>query len=320
MRKYTRRRKLTKVKPRIGTQYGGAVHSLPDVQSGMKYKEFISKYDVFYIVAHGMYVDTSYKVPSNTFLLNMAPSGYICMHNEKVEQIFYEETSGEGNNAGLYATSFWDFIQNPVGTKHDPYLPVYDPKQAPTNMNIKTAIYEPDDNVPDQELIFQNHGFFGGIGVFKVPIPEHILKLKLKNSDTIMKLKRKEIELLQKENTTVSVNMIMPIVDTIIKSELTKMDSHFLNLKQNLFGPILNRRERSGVDEPHKIHLSELLMQPELNSNPGKKRLFIIQSCRNIPYNATISATEMATKLRDIRRRSITLRKYAIPSGASGGL
>lgn len=79
MRKYTHRRKIVKVnvKARTRTRYGGAIHSLPDVQSGMKYKEFITKYDVFYIVAHGMYVDTPYKVPSNTFLLNMAPSGYI---------------------------------------------------------------------------------------------------------------------------------------------------------------------------------------------------------------------------------------------------
>lgn len=310
MRTYTRRRKPAKVKSRTRTRYGGAVHILPDVQPGMKYRDFIANYDVFYIAAHGMHVDTQYKVPLNTFLLNMAPSGYICMHNEKVEQIFYKETSGEGNNAGYYDRSFWDFIKNPSGTKHEPYLQVYDPKQVPTNMNIKTAIYEPGDNVSEQELTFKNHGFFGGIGVFKVPIPEHILKLKLKNSQTIMELKRK---------TSMSVNVLMHGLNPIIESELTKLDRQFLNLKQNLFGPILDRRERSGIDKPYRIYLSELLMQPELNPNPEKKRLFIIQSCRNTPYNATISATEMEDKLRDIRRRSIILRKYELPSGASGG-
>lgn len=279
----------TAVQPRVGTR------------KKTRLEMFNDEYDVFFIAAHGTLLqDSNYVVPPDTYISNLSASGCELVHNEELERVFYSISSGNNEssaNTYSYDTDFWNYLTTPK----------YNTKIKPNNNSSKptTSIYEPGDSVPDNSLSFLNTIFFGGIGIFKVPIPEYVLTTK-------KRLAKKFIDALDTLHSRKQLRVTpqgLPVFTKEFQYFLDDLSVEFIRTTGNLFHPIL-KRQGPEVVNPFECTLSKLLKEPELQPAPGKKRLIILQTCRGLsvkPNRITLSR---------IRRSSLNRRKYTMPPSA----
>ncbi len=337
--RHTRRVKRTRVKRTKRSRrrlQGGSVHKLPNINTIAtnsrakrisKLKEFESKYDVFFIVAHGAILPTkSYTVPSapETYILNLSASGCDLTHNERLERIFYGNTNDNSiniMNSGDYEAYFWNFLNPEYTAKNKPIF--FNPNDPTANIEgqEKTAIYTPGEQVPDNSLEFINRDFFGGIGVFKVPIHPIVLQKKIKFSkdfdiemNKLIDDNKLSIPNYGKDSTKMTpqeiqarnaaIEQLKPQLSTFVKEK----DKEFINLEGNRFKTILERRNRQGKRTPYSMNLSELIQEPELQPGPGKKRLIILQTCRGF-YGLRIASSILPIYKQQVRAASIGRRR-----------
>lgn len=278
-------------KRRVTRRKGGAIDKLPDVTDAMTLVEFESKYDVFYIRAHGGLLSTQFTVPRNTYLLHSVPSTLSCtfpVDDERLDRFYKPEGRYNASNSyGIIEPNetddhFMKFVKNPKSLFEYTYskrnlaeFHRFNDDRIPA----RTSIYEPYDSVNDITLQFYSHSVVssaeGGVthfiapGIFKIPI-----------SNGIKKLRDNYLEVINSLRTS-------PHID----SELEKVDRDFISKKENLLHLIANK-------DKYTVELSELLSMPQLQPAKGKKRLVIIHACKSAP-----SATEKEKKA--VRRRSI---------------
>lgn len=241
---------------------GGAINKLPGIPNGMKLRDFLSKWDVFYIRAHGGLLESKFKVPNNTYILHTVPSSLACTFRVNSEQLdkFYE-----GNDDTLgFEDEFMEFIEEPRSVF--PFIYKNIPKME--HLPDVTSIYEPDDRVYDVTLSFASHTVreenmaSGGVthfivpGIFKLPMSTEV---KRERNAGVRNIARK---------------LGMP--RDKLQEELTKKDREFIELRSNLLKEIMKRNPGR-----HQFDLSEILRQPELQAAPGKKRFIIVHACKS---------------------------------------
>jgi hypothetical protein len=242
---------------------GGAINKLPGIPKGMKLRDFLSKWDVFYIRAHGGLLPSKFKVPNNTYILHTVPSSLACTFRVNSEQLdkFYE-----GNDETLgFEEEFMEFIEDPRSVF--PFIYKNVPKKA--NLPDITSIYEPDDKVYDVSLSFASHTVrdenmaSGGITHFIVP---GIFKLPM------------SAEVKRERNAgfrNITSKLDMP--RNRLQEELTKKDREFIAQKSNLLKGIIARNPGK-----YNYDLSEIISQPELQASAGKQRFIIVHACKSI--------------------------------------
>ncbi len=242
---------------------GGAINRLPGIPKGMELRDFLSKWDVFYIRAHGGLLPSKFKVPNNTYILHTVPSSIACTFRVNSEQLdkFYE-----GNDDTLgFEDEFMEFIEEPRSVF--PFIYKNVPKKE--NLPDVTSIYEPDDKVYDVSLSFASHTVraenmaSGGIthfivpGIFKLPMSAEVKRER--NAGV--------------RNITSKLNMPR----NRLQEELTKKDREFIAQKSNLLKGIIARNPGK-----YNYDLSEILSQPELQASAGKQRFIIVHACKSV--------------------------------------
>lgn len=232
---------------------GGKVNVLPD--AGDTYEELMSKYNIFYIGAHGCIEGLRrVEVPPDTFILNTASSGQTCGKEFELFDLIYETDNFKKADTFRY-------LKEPK-TKDK----IIHPERSP-------PYYEPGDIMYDTKLTFNNHvsqesAIIVDTGIFKIPIRKEIygqfqqmlgdftpLKLAYLSKPTDIKLKERA-EAFQK-----------------------KVQGVIYSYPENLISPYLTER---GVTS---LYLSELWNNPELHKiffEPGKRTIFLTFVCRRL--------------------------------------
>jgi hypothetical protein len=240
---------------------GGAIDKLPDIKKG-DLVDFNNNWDVIYIRAHGLLLDSTFEVPPDKYILNSVPSTQSCYFpvDSPVLDGFYTDDFG---------TDFMEFIANPRVI----FRNIYSPSMV-GNLRKKgesspvTSIYEPGDVVNDVLLQFESHvvaknniatkgiTHFIVPGIFKLPIPNFTKHLR----DTLIRRVRSRL----------SMN------NEALKGELMSADDEFIRAPGNLLTSIVARnRDRKDYN------LTELLSMPELQPADGKKLFVIVHACKS---------------------------------------
>lgn len=257
---------------------GGSVQSLPGVTEYMTLEAFEYKWDVFYITAHGGITDDIITVPNNTYILNTAPTTESCRLHPDLARfgILYKN---KRKSVTSYTENFMNYITNPKDIAPFLYnltnIMNYDP--ASNYIPLVTSIYESDDTILDMKFTFSSHvvpnenqakmgiSHFVVPGIFKIPISYKAKRLRNK----LLRNTRKKIK--DKLETS------------IIEDALSKADSKFLKLKENLVNKI---KKEFGI-VGNKILLSNILNSTYLQPSKGKKRLILIHACKKFEYTHT---------------------------------
>ncbi len=284
---------------------GGATNKLPGIPKGMKLRDFLSKWDVFYIRAHGGLLPTQFKIPNNTYILHTVPSSIACTFPVNSEQldIFYTEDRYSG-----FEGEFMDFIQDTRSV----FPSVY--KSVPMNTNVPdiTSIYEPDDEVYDVSLSFASHTVKrenmarGGITHFIVP---GIFKLPMSKSVKS-----------QRDSIISNIRSKLRMPNERLQAALNERDEEFISAESNLLKGII---ERNGGKKSYD--LSKLISEPELQASPGKERFIIVHACKSIvglPENESrnIIKRVRSESVNRIRKSNLarSFAKLSLQAAASG--
>jgi len=252
-------------KRRATRRKGGAIDKLPNITNRTTLKEFNENYDVIYIRAHGLLLNTKFTVPKDTYILNSVPSTKTCVLSVRSATLnkFYEND---------YAEDFMSFIKKPRNV----FPSIYNPAMIETLRRSGesaevTSIYEPGEkNIYDVLLQFKSHvvptedvatkgvTHFIVPGIFKLPIARAVKNRRNELSDSIVRM----------------LSMRRP--STNVEKELIKANREFTSLRGNLLNAISSRhRDRK------EFHLSELLTFDEFKPAKGKKLFIIIHACRS---------------------------------------
>ncbi len=269
--------KLISNKSFIQIDEGGGVHILPGIKQSTSLKEYNEMYDTFLVTGHGMTTHGTFTVPKNVYILHLIHVSSPCQSGLD-QQIFYE-TANDGY--GSYSTYFMDFIK---GTKSSVFSKMYNPFQnKPQNrMNEKTSIYEPGDKVSNLEIQFINHGFFGGIGVFPVPVSD-LIHNEIKRKDQI-------IQDLKAQGKS-------------IDAKLEEFDVEFVT-KQPILSQMIQK------NKGNRTFSLEQVVSSIAQHTKNKPTFIIVEACRGVykPRLEKQNAFEKRVKL--IRQGSFAVRKF----------
>jgi hypothetical protein len=248
--------------------HGGATNRLPGISEDTTLAEFEAEWDVFYIAAHGALLSKNITVPRDTYILNTVPSLSACRLKRTDRRLnkFYENK---------YNANFMNFIRNPktlVESLYNANILTLMQQYNANEINPKTSIYEPTDEVHDMIFSFKSHivpsaqratrghTHFAAAGIFKLPISSAAKELKARHW--------REIGLLSLAGTTPNAEMT---------EKLQAANTEYMNIPENIIGKII--ASSGGQTE---FTLSTLMGRPELQPTPGKKRFIIVHSCKRL--------------------------------------
>jgi hypothetical protein len=252
---------------------GGATKKFPGVTNETTLEEFEREWDVFYISAHGGILDDTIKVPENTYILSTTPTTELChMHPDlKKLGILYENNNAKDIS---YKQNFMNFAKKPRLLV--PFL--YKRSQIATyrpgsnNIPLVTSIYEPKDEIQDMSFAFSSHVVkkenqaTKGITHFVVP---GIFKLPMSKS-----VKTTRNELLKNTREKVKAEILVKDLETLLE----KANTEYIGLNENLVKDI---KKELNIED-NKLLLSQILHSKHTQASPGKKRFFLIHTCKEI--------------------------------------
>ncbi len=148
-------------------QRGGVLAKLPPADIGPMY----------YLGAHGFMTDRIVKVPDNTYIIFVAPSGQVCNPTGKDMRLFDSLILGKRYKTrddfmeGWRATLTGEISSTPSG------FPLFSPKNSTEELPSTIGIYEPGDSFHDLQLEFANDlgSRFIDMGLYSTPLAPNYL-------------------------------------------------------------------------------------------------------------------------------------------------
>ena len=278
---------------------GGAVYKIPGIPA--KYEDFKAGWKINYLGSHGVMNGNVFKVPENTYILNMSTAGKSC---EKcifsLENIVYSVPRKDMLaiiHKGLHSGKFLDLISSYKITKR--LNAVYSGIESSAAQS-SLSFYEPGDIITDINLfMYEQTPPYFLMGLYNVPIdPTLNTKIKAKN-------KARNFEYDEEEE---NYEIVGPgPTEAQIKDDNREL---FLN-KSNLLTDELTRiyagTPTNGV--PHfTLHDIVFNHLPRVDAiSPDQKRILIVGACRT---------TSNPSNMIRARRYSIAARGIGEPPAA----
>jgi hypothetical protein len=280
------RRRTQRQRRKTIRRRGGSIHALPLTESTGA--EFKAAWSLNYIGSHGYTVEREFKIPPDTYLLFVAPSGEQCGINKADEDRLFASLILSRRFATEEA--FWDAwlaVVKGVAPSRNFGFELYNKTKPEPLMDApKTvAIFEPGEMVKDQYLNFANDdvaSLFIDMGVYNLPLqPDHL--------ETVDRIRN----MIKTRYTQPSGNIHMrniPAIAALYQEGTVAYQRRADNLLKVPVGEVM---------------LSSILENPRsmgISFQAGKKRIFVINACRT-------PADESVPKRRH-RRNSLAKRKY----------
>lgn len=278
LRKKQARRRTRKVR-------GGATHRLPHVPA--TFEEF--DWDLKFVMGHGELSGDVFRVPGNTYILNLATAGRACSKSAfSLENIIYElkpprsgrkliyEQLRDGrflSGVGLISEGLYKPGRNTGTEAVYRTSDVVHPEDA-SGPETSIAIYEPDDIMADTTITFDNSNLpYVLMGAYTLPIPR---ALKL-STFSLNKLRGAVDEGYNADTYDEDAFLAAKPVSVTQKNEDNRA---ILVNPYNLLLPTMQGRDPTLESEASKtFQLSEII--PLLGPVPaGRNRLILVRACR----------------------------------------
>ena len=265
---------------------GGSLPALPLTETTGA--EFRAAWSLNYIGSHGYTVEREFKIPPDTYLLFVAPTGEQCGIDKADEARLF--ASLILSRRFPTEEAFWDawlaVVKGSAPSRNFGFELYNKTKPEPLSDTPKTvAIFEPGEMVKDQWLNFVNDdvvSMFIDMGVYNLP-------LKADHLDTVDRVRA----VIKTRYTQPSGNINMknvPAITALYREGTAAYQKRPDNLMKVPVGEVM---------------LSSILENPRsmgITFQAGKKRIFVINACRT-------PADDSVPKRRH-RRNSLAKRKY----------
>ena len=278
MKTRSRLRRLRKTRLRTRKQRGGIVNRLHVTPEQVK-----NDWSLFYLAAHGgaypliprnVNNPVINRIPENTYVLFIAPSGYICSENEDaILNLITTTTLGEKD---MYR--FYNYMANLMNGGNDRVPFFTNPVANLNRVNLageKIGIYEPGDEYPDLRLSFQTpFPVFFETGLYSLPMESKMMTKVEELQDEIKefveeKARTERLAKMYGESEREKILRRLGPKETYLKGQALERSSAFANRRDNLL--------KDRLKEKRPILLSELL---EEDRAPGRQKLYIVYACR----------------------------------------
>jgi hypothetical protein len=286
---------------------GGAVYKIPGIPPTLS--DFQSNWKINFVGAHGAMNSNMFKVPENTYILNMSTAGKSCskclfqldnviFDYKNFWKVIHEQLSRGGSNGGK--SSFLELIERQsklTNRMHALY-------NAAGEFTQTLAFYEPGDIMTDIYLqMYERNPPFFLMGLYNIPIPNRLQ------------------DIVQKANKDCGVNEEFRVIDDTkflgAKSDKSIMDSLNKRIIHNDKNLLKEESEKKSDFTLHEIIFNHL---PALSPiAAGQKRILIVGACREASKVVGIRARRYSIGSRNIYRPSAAAAAAVGGAGAAAG-